>query len=95
MESQPQNPEFRNNSKNFPENFHPCEWPKEPNPSKCDCISPKVKHLEIVIPGKISVQQSNRQNFKLLCSVHAISFINYTIANKYYVSISINLNLNL
>ena len=25
MESQPQNPEFRNN----PENFHPCRWARE------------------------------------------------------------------
>ena len=51
VESQPQNPEFRYNSANF----HPCEWSKEQTPSKCDCISPKVKQMVIVNPGKIYI----------------------------------------
>ena len=54
MESQPQNPEFRNNPQDFPEKLSTMRMIKRAKPLKSDCVSPKVKHQEIVIAGKFA-----------------------------------------
>ena len=50
MESQPQNPEFRNN----PENFHPC------NKERVKLISPKIKSC---VSGYPTVSNFSHSNF--------------------------------